>query len=174
MNRLHVRHILSLTAIPFLMGFLFASSSQHVFADEPTFLTIGNTPPSLTRAPTKTTDETSGTTSIEAVAVDQNSDDYYLLVCDSDKLTQKTDGSYMCGAHTLCVSPTTHSGGKTDCLISTVGRDIFENDRFFLFACDTAAKPRCSAPWTTRSAMILQDEMSVTKNASVLGAHTDL
>lgn len=134
---------ISISKLSLILAIVIFGLIAAIYADDiNTTVTIGNTAPTFTVAAAETvaSDSTTPTNEgtnvvITATGTDNNSDDYYLLVCSTNSATPNNSAAPSCGATQYCVSSVTTSGNSATCTIDTNG-NATENNAWFAFVCD--------------------------------------
>jgi hypothetical protein len=134
------------------VGLLAVFFLKPSFADDvTTSVTVGNSAPSFTVAPaenpasdnTTPTDVGSNVT-FQATGTDNNSEDYYLAICQTDAITPGAAGAApTCDGGSFCISSATASTVQSTCNYAAQSGDS-ENEAWFAFVCDDNTSSACS------------------------------
>ncbi len=107
-----------------------------------TAVTVGNSAPYFTAGPaenpasyTTTPTNVGSNTTWEATAIDNNGEDYYLIVCSSNSVTPRNGQDPICGDTTWCTSTATNSGSQASCYRTALIGDSVSN-AWYAFVCD--------------------------------------
>ncbi len=121
----------------------FRGLRDYIFADDlDTSVDVGNSAPSFDVNPQEKYDsdeldptDVGDDVTFEATGTDENDDDYYLAVCQTDAVTATNGGVPTCDAGTWCVSGATATDVEASCSYTALQGDA-ETNEWYAFVCD--------------------------------------